>query len=131
MSNEIKHLSMLDLDGSNRQQFLQDLFAGLKEYGFVVLKDHHIKRSQLDHAYKLAKEFFNLPLKTKLQYDSGSGGARGYTAFGRENAKGNPHADLKEFWHVGQSVTADSPYYEEYPKNTWPSELPEFQPVFQ
>lgn len=131
MSNEIKHLSMLDLNGPGREHFQQELYTGLKEYGFVVLKDHNINRDRLDEAYALAKEFFNLPLETKLKYDSGSGGARGYTAFGRENAKGNPHSDLKEFWHVGQDVAEDSPYYNEYPHNIWPTELPEFKPVFQ
>lgn len=130
MSNEIKNLSMLDLDGPNRDQFLQDLYSGLKEYGFVVLKDHNINRARLDEAYALAKEFFELPLDVKLQYDSGSGGARGYTAFGRENAKGNPHSDLKEFWHVGQDVAESSPYYDEYPHNIWPNEIPEFKSVF-
>jgi len=131
MSNEIKHLSMLDLNGPGREHFQQELYTGLKEYGFVVLKDHNINRDRLDEAYALAQEFFNLPLETKLKYDSGSGGARGYTAFGRENAKGNPHSDLKEFWHVGQDVAEDSPYYNEYPHNIWPTELPEFKPVFQ
>ncbi len=131
MGNEIKHLSMLDLNGPNREHFQQELYTGLKEFGFVVLKDHSINCARLDEAYDLAKEFFNLPLETKLKYDSGSGGARGYTAFGRENAKGNPHSDLKEFWHVGQDVAEDSPYYGEYPHNIWPHELPEFKAVFQ
>ena len=132
MSSEIKHLSMLDLNGPNREHFQQELYTGLKEFGFVVLKDHNINRDRLDEAYDLAKAFFKLPLETKLKYDSGSGGARGYTAFGRENAKGNPHSDLKEFWHVGQDVAEDSPYYDEYPHNIWPTtELPEFKPVFQ
>ncbi len=131
MSNEIKRLSMSDLNGPNREHFINELHVGLKEYGFVVLRDHSIKREQLDRAYRLAREFFDLPLETKLQYDSGKGGARGYTSFGRENAKGNPHADLKEFWHVGQDVEASSPYIDEYPPNVWPSELPEFKEVFE
>ena len=34
----------------------------------------------------------------------GKGGARGYTAFGIETAKGSTHHDLKEFWHLGRDL---------------------------
>ncbi|MCY4356915.1 MAG: isopenicillin N synthase family oxygenase [Gammaproteobacteria bacterium] len=131
MSNKIKRLSMTDLSGSGRGKFIDELFLGLKEYGFVVLQDHSIRQSQLDQAYQLATAFFDLPLDIKMKYDSGQGGARGYTSFGRENAKGNPYSDLKEFWHVGQEVGIGSPYRNVYPANLWPAELPEFKTVFQ
>ena len=49
MSNEIKRLSMKDLE-KNRESFLNELFTGLQEYGFVVLRDHAIDRQRLDHA---------------------------------------------------------------------------------
>ena len=121
---------MTDLTGPYRDHFIRGLYQGLKEYGFVVLSDHSITREQIDQAYQLAKAFFDLPLEVKMKYDSGQGGARGYTAFGRENARGNPHSDLKEFWHVGQEVAADSPFRVGYPANVWPTELSEFKPVF-
>ncbi len=129
MSNAITRLSLDDLK-SDRNGFCQALYSGLREYGFVILRDHGIDKARLDQAYDYARQLFELPVETKLKYDSGSGGARGYTAFGRENAKGNPHADLKEFWHIGQHVTEDSPYFEEYPKNIWPDEIPEFRNFF-
>ena len=129
MSNAITRLSLHDLD-RDREKFCQELYSGLREYGFVILRDHGIDKTRLDRAYDYAKQLFELPVDTKLKYDSGSGGARGYTAFGRENAKGNPHADLKEFWHIGQHVTESSPYYDEYPKNIWPEEIPEFKDFF-
>lgn len=129
MSNAITRLSLHDLD-TDRERFCQELYLGLREYGFVILRDHGIDKTRLDQAYDYAKQLFELPVDTKLKYDSGSGGARGYTAFGRENAKGNPHADLKEFWHIGQHVAEDSPYYDEYPKNIWPDEIPEFKDFF-
>ncbi|MFK7863099.1 MAG: isopenicillin N synthase family dioxygenase [Pseudohongiellaceae bacterium] len=122
----IKNLSLLDLE-SDRDLFTQELFAGLKKYGFVVIRDHGISSEEMKKAYGLVERLFELPLETKLQYDSGSGGARGYTAFGRENAAGNPHADLKEFWHVGQTLAASSQYQGIYPANVWPQELPEFE----
>lgn len=124
----IKNLSLLDLK-TDREAFTHELFTGLKEYGFVVIRDHGISAEEMAKTYSLVERLFELPIATKLQYDSGSGGARGYTAFGRENAAGNPHADLKEFWHVGQTLGADSPYIGTYAENVWPSELPEFEPT--
>jgi isopenicillin N synthase-like dioxygenase len=122
----IKNLSLKDLE-SDRARFTHELFEGLKTYGFVVLRDHGISASEIKRAYELAEQLFELPLDTKLKYDSGSGGARGYTAFGRENAAGNPHADLKEFWHIGQTLAPNSQYQGVYPSNVWPDEIPEFE----
>ncbi|MFM1896602.1 MAG: hypothetical protein RLZZ385_1676 [Pseudomonadota bacterium] len=125
----IKHLSMLDLQ-RDRAAFGNDVYAGLKDCGFVVLRDHGIPAELLQQAYELMQRFFALPLATKLKYDSGSGGARGYTAFGRENAAGNPVADLKEFWHIGQELDDASPYHGVYPVNVWPDEVPGFRECF-
>ncbi len=124
--NAIKNLSLKDLE-SDREGFTQELFEGLKAYGFVVLRDHGITSKEIRDAYQLVEQLFQLPIETKLKYDSGSGGARGYTAFGRENAAGNPHADLKEFWHVGQTLQPNSQYSGVYPENIWPDEIPQFE----
>ena len=86
MSNSITRLSLNDLK-TDRDRFCQELYLGLREYGFVILRDHGIDKSRLDQAYGYAKQLFELPKHIKLKYDSGSGGKRGYTAFGRENAK--------------------------------------------
>ena len=125
----IKHLSMTDLQ-RDREYFSREVFEGLKDCGFVVLRDHGISAALLQQAYELMQQFFALPLETKLKYDSGLGGARGFTAFGRENAAGNPVADLKEFWHIGQELDAASPYREIYPENIWPQEIPGFRECF-
>jgi len=127
-SDAIKNLSLRDLE-TDRETFTRELFEGLKEYGFVVIRDHGISPQEMAKTYSLVQRLFELPVEVKLQYDSGSGGARGYTAFGRENAAGNPHADLKEFWHVGQTLSSTSQYIDTYAKNVWPKELPEFEPV--
>ncbi|MEX2469877.1 MAG: 2-oxoglutarate and iron-dependent oxygenase domain-containing protein [Pseudohongiellaceae bacterium] len=130
MSDSITRLSLTDLH-RDPETFRQRLFEGLREHGFVILRDHPITRERLDQAYALARDFFALPTASKLRYDSGSGGARGFTAFGRENARGNPHSDLKEFWHIGPDVAPDSPYFGVYTDNVWPDEIPAFRPCFQ
>lgn len=127
MATLIKHLSVKQL-ADDREAFTHSLFEGLTDCGFVVLRDHGIDQADLKLAYELIEAFFALPTDTKLGYDSGRGGARGYTAFGRENAAGNAHSDLKEFWHVGQELSPDSRYHGVYEPNVWPAELPEFKP---
>ena len=57
----------------------------------------------------------------------GSGGARGYTAFGVETAKDSKHFDLKEFWHIGREIPEDSEYRDVMPPNLWPAEVPGFR----
>ena len=74
------------------------------------------------------KAFFALPEETKKKYHvPGGGGARGYTPFGVETAKGSKHFDLKEFWHIGREIADDSPYRGVMPPNLWPSEVPGFR----
>src|SRR5690606_42102467 len=67
--------------------------------------NHGIPQSLIDDAYGVFQGFFALPDETKKQYHvPGSGGARGYTPFGVETAKGAKHFDLKEFWHIGREI---------------------------
>lgn len=115
---------------SEQIQFVRDLFLGLKDYGFIILKDHDVSTDLLTQSYQILEKFFNLPVEQKLNYSGVQGGQRGYTPFGKEHAKDSPVMDLKEFWHVGREVAATHPYFDLYPKNIWPTqEIPEFQPV--
>lgn len=115
-----------------RRQFIDDLFRGLKHFGFIILKNHPIDEDLLAHAYELSQKLFALPEDVKRGYVCAAGaGQRGYTPFGREHAKDSKFPDLKEFWHVGRDFAPSSPFVEQYPKNIWPSEFPEFQAVYQ
>lgn len=135
MSQQVKELSLNTflLEGPKEQaQFSQDFFASLKETGFVLIKDHPISTSHLDEVYELCKVFFNQPseVKNKYIYPHG-GGLRGYTPFGVEHAKDSKVPDLKEFWHIGQTLPEDHPLYSQYPQNIWPTEQGEyFKKVF-
>ncbi|MFN8790080.1 MAG: isopenicillin N synthase family dioxygenase [Bdellovibrionales bacterium] len=114
-----------------RVTFIQNLWKGLKDYGFIILKDHGVSAELQKKAYDLLEQFYALPLETKMKYISPAGGGqRGYTPFGQEHAKDSPVMDLKEFWHVGREVAANHPMAAHYPANIWPTELPEFQTVF-
>lgn len=126
MTAAVRRISCEGLAGG-RARFARELFEGLRECGFVVLRDHPIPPGLLRRAYGLVRRLFDLPLEVKMRYDSGPGGARGYTAFGRENAAGNPTPDLKEFWHIGPEP---APGRDGPPANAWPAELPGFRDCF-
>lgn len=117
---------------SEKNHFIDQLFSGLKEYGFIILKDHPIQVDLLRRAYALSQQLFALPTESKCEYVSAAGaGVRGYTPFGKEHAKNSKIGDLKEFWHVGRELPASDPLKKFFADNIWPAELPEFEPVFK
>jgi isopenicillin N synthase-like dioxygenase len=135
-SKSVRQVPTLSLksytEGTQAEQvkFIDQLFSGLKDYGFVVLKEHDIPQDLFNQAYSLLENFYSLPVEQKMKYAGVHGGQRGYTAFGTEHAKDSPVMDLKEFWHVGREVSPQHKFAKYYPKNVWPSEIPEFKPVF-
>ena len=102
----------------------------LKQTGFARIVDHGIDTQRLQSAYQSLKELFDLPLTCKQRYELANLGQRGYTGFGKEKAKGQTLGDLKEFWHIGKELPANSVYRHVYPKNRWPAELPYFKGEF-
>jgi isopenicillin N synthase-like dioxygenase len=112
----------------DRQVFVDELGAAYREWGFAGIRGHGIPQSLIDGAYDVFQRFFALPEDTKMRYHvPGSGGARGYTPFGVETAKGAKHFDLKEFWHIGREIPDDSKYLDVMPPNLWPSEVEGFR----
>lgn len=113
---------------TDREAFVAELGAAYREWGFAGIKGHGIAQSSIDAAYEAFKAFFALPEETKMKYHvPGSGGARGYTPFGVETAKGSKHFDLKEFWHIGREVPDDFEHRDVMPPNLWPEEVPGFR----
>ena len=89
----------------HRLGFADMIGRSFRDTGFAVLTDHPIEQAIIDRALTATKAFFALPEAVKLKYDdSAGGGQRGYTAFGKENAKDNAAADQKEFWHRGRTA---------------------------
>jgi isopenicillin N synthase-like dioxygenase len=115
---------------AERQAFVDALGAAYREWGFAGIRNHGIPQAQIDEAYATFKAFFALPDEVKKHYHvAGGGGARGYTPFGVETAKGSKYFDLKEFWHIGREIGEDSKYRDTMPPNLWPVEVPEFKRV--
>ncbi len=116
------------VDSRDREVFVAELGAAYREWGFAGIRGHGIPQDLIDGAYDTFQRFFALPTDTKMQYHlPGTGGARGYTAFGVETAKDSKHFDLKEFWHIGREIPDDSGYREVMPPNLWPQETPDMR----
>ena len=113
---------------SEPTQFVAELGAVYREWGFCGIRGHGIPNALIQGAYRAFHDFFALPEPSKRRYHvAGSGGARGYTPFGIETAKDSKYFDLKEFWHVGREIPRDSKYAAWMPANLWPDEVPEFR----
>lgn len=123
---KVPTLSLKDYTHGNEDQknnFILGLFNGIKDYGFIILKDHSVRVELIDRAYEVLEKFYAQDTATKMKYVSPKNdGQRGYTPFGKEHAKDSPVMDLKEFWHVGRN-SEDNP-------NIWPEEMPEFKLIF-
>ncbi|KGK59508.1 flavonol synthase [Xanthomonas cannabis pv. phaseoli] len=127
MSARIPTLDITRFD-SDRDAFVAELGAAYRQWGFAGIRNHGIAQADIDAAYEVFKAFFALPEEVKRRYHvPGSGGARGYTAFGVETAKDSKHFDLKEFWHIGREIPDDSPYRAVMPPNLWPEEVADFR----
>lgn len=127
---ELSLLSYVEGGATDKQKFVDNIIIGLKDYGFIILKDHTITADVIAKSYAAVEAFFKLPVETKLSYQSKEvGGQRGYTAFGTEHAKYTNVPDLKEFWHVGREVAENHPFAKYYPKNIWPTEIAGFKEV--
>ena len=113
---------------SDRDAFIAELGAAYREWGFCGINGHGISDELINGAYGVFKAFFALPDEVKKKYHvPGGGGARGYTPFGIETAKGSKHFDLKEFWHIGREIPRDSKYADDMPANLWPTEVDGFR----
>jgi isopenicillin N synthase-like dioxygenase len=112
-------------------ELAQALGGSFERYGFAIVADHGIPADLIARAEAKAQAFFALPEAVKQSYQiPGSGGARGYTPFGIETAKGATQRDLKEFWHVGRELPPGHPFRAVMADNVWPVEVPFFRETF-
>ena len=129
-ADNIASVSLKDAD-RDPEGFARKLGQSFEEYGFAVIADHGIPDDLIHRAEEKAKAFFALPADVKQKYKlPGQGGARGYTPFGIETAKGAKAHDLKEFWHVGRDLPEGHKFRAHMPDNVWPDEVPSFRDTF-
>ena len=130
MSDNIASVSLRDAD-RDPAAFADRLGHSVVDYGFAIIADHGIPQSLIDRAEERTRAFFALSDETKRRYAiAGQGGARGYTPFGIETAKGARAHDLKEFWHVGRELDDGHAFRQMMAANAWPAEVPGFRETF-
>ena len=104
----------------NPAGFAADLGSSFERYGFAVVRNHGLPQPLIERCLEDFRRFFALPRGDKMRHHvPGSGGARGYTPFGVEAAKGATEHDLKEFWHVGRELVAGHRFRRYMPDNLW------------
>ena len=131
LPDRLEPVSMLRYE-TDFDAFAQALGGSFRRFGFAVVADHGLDPDLIAGALESTKAFFALPEAVKRAYHvPGGGGARGYTPFGVETAKGASAHDLKEFWHVGRDLPPGHPFSRVMAPNLWPAEIPEFRPRLQ
>jgi isopenicillin N synthase-like dioxygenase len=130
IADNIASVSLREAD-TDPDGFSRRLGESFENYGFAIIADHGIPTELIEEAEGKARAFFALPEEVKKRYAlPGGGGARGYTPFGIETAKGHKAHDLKEFWHVGRELPEGHPFAEMMAPNVWPEEVPSFRTTF-
>jgi isopenicillin N synthase-like dioxygenase len=128
---DLAALPLLSLTADHRQ-LSADLGDSFRTFGFAIVKDHGIDPSLIARAWELTAAFFALPEDEKRSYFTQQlAGARGYTPFRTEIAKGAREHDLKEFWHVGRDLPPGHPLAgASMPPNIWPARPAGFRETF-
>ena len=126
-SNAIPVLSLAD----EPQRFAKAIGDSMRRFGFAMVEDHGIDAALIARCWRLTEAFFALPETEKRKYFlPGTAGARGYTPFRTETAKGAREPDEKEFWHVGRDLPPGHPLAGSMPANVWPAEPAGFREAF-
>ena len=110
------------------EAFADKLGKNHKNTGFCGIQDHPIPERMVSDSIEMFEEFFALSQDIKMKYFiKDIGGARGYTPYKIETAKGAKHADLKEFWQTGRNLKDGHPYTQYMFENIIAEEVPEFK----
>lgn len=130
MSTEIISLDLNRFkNGSPDQklQFAKELGEAYEKIGFVAVYNHELSDDTSENLYKYTKEFYSLPLETKMKYHKeGIAGQRGFTSWGTEHSKDSNVGDLKEFYHFGQVIPDELKHKYDFHENIHVEEVPEF-----
>ena len=128
---DLATLPVLSLDDTP-DRFAEAIGQSFRTFGFAMVRNHGLDPALVARGWQLTEAFFALPEPEKRRYMlAGSAGARGYTPFGREIAKGATAHDLKEFWHVGRDLPTGHPLLSDsMPPNVWPDRPEGFRETF-
>jgi isopenicillin N synthase-like dioxygenase len=128
--DEVPLVSMAD-QAADPEGFAQKFGQSFQRFGFAMVADHGVPQELIERAWAITKAFFDLPEEEKRRYFvEGGGGARGYTPFKTEIAKGAQYVDLKEFWHIGRELAKGHRFEKDMAANIWPDRPEGFKETF-
>lgn len=90
----------LDYLDCKEKHFINDLKTGLRDTGFVIMKNHPISDKLISDSYKEVEKFFLKTTEYKNKFKNKKILQSGYIPFGIEKAKDSKRYDLKEFFQV-------------------------------
>lgn len=127
----LQSLPILSLSADERT-FATQIGESFEQFGFAMVCDHGLDPEIVRKSWDMTRDFFALPDARKQQYHvPDNAGARGYTPFGRESAKGENLGDMKEFWHIGRELPPGHPLLTpSMPPNIWPDQPAGFTACF-
>lgn len=133
LDTPLAHVPTLSLADQARDPdgFAAAFGESFERFGFAIVADHGVPADLIARAWAETEALFALPEDEKREYFmAGGGGARGYTPFKTEIAKGASAVDLKEFWHVGRELPAGHHFAAQMAPNVWPARPEGFRDTF-
>lgn len=135
MDEEVAHMPVISLAAGKgkapERAVAQELGDSFRNFGFAMITDHGLDTDLVARGWALTQALFALPDEVKRKgHDPAIAGARGYTPFKTEIAKGADQHDLKEFWHVGRMLDPGHPLRTSMPDNIWPDGIENFAETF-
>ena len=127
---EVPTLSLVT-QNDDPEGFAAALGGSFERFGFAIVADYGVPQDLIDRAWADTQALFALEDAEKRGYHTpGGGGARGYTPFKTEIAKGASAVDLKEFWHVGRELPEGHRFAAQMAPNVWPARPERFRETF-
>jgi len=109
-------------DETKRADFIEKMKQALCEVGFFAVINTALDKKALDFGYDAAAQFFQMDFAQKQKlYDPTLNAQRGYVA--KESAKGEQHADFKEYLHIGRALLPDEHIRTGILPNIWSKEM--------
>lgn len=119
-------------DPQRRSRFIQELGDSFSTIGFAAVTGHDLEGELQQRLFDEVQAYFALPEDVKQHYViPGIKGQRGHSGHGSEKAKGQTIADLKEFWHHGQTHGPGDPLHGSSLPNVPVAERSDFTPTLQ
>ncbi len=129
----LAQVPLIDMSDQARDPdgFAAALGGSFERFGFAMVSGHGVPDAVVERAWAMTRAFFDLSEAEKRRYFvAGGGGARGYTPFKTEIAKGAQYVDLKEFWHIGRELPQDHRFAAQMAPNIWPDAPQGFRDTF-